>query len=893
MRKRGLMRGVIAIFILGTFLITFASAAIVVQNESIQRQYTGGDIIKGKVVVNISGEPVSTQLQSNFPGNITLIELLRANSVKEGNDYNCTARGCGNAWSAREVVSGFELEGKQTIGFEIKDKDVVIRGIEFMVNSNAGSQCGRQLKIEPFEDNETLIYNTEYLTDTNACSAAAKTCFDSTLGIGAYTSAILSSEPYCNKVTLNPASAYSFNAALSSTGAGPAVRMQLFDEHAQFIQSCTVAGPVSGTSNAGCIINASIPKQAEYFACVSTASGSSSPYSLRFEKEGDVCGGAGAGTTNSRDYEISVKALPSAPLVNLSIGSALRKIHSKDIVQEADEYIERIYGRDCSKGCVLPFVFQGGKQSISISNVSLRYSSEGSVISEKELKRVEQSTPLVSSNHPLTLELSPVQFKIPLSTSEKKFDLKAGESSVFKNTVVINVSAGFDFTVQQRFMFLGIPTILSIQTPVNVTKVVWKFGDGATETTAGKQVTHSYLNATNYTLEISATNTAGVSVTRTFEVIAGNANESLTRLLSSAQSSLNNFSLEIASLDSALKSAIEANINASEKQKKINDIKQRAATAGSESAYQTLVIELLDVEVPSHLDTLKQGTFPFALGFGSLDTTYIQEISKKEILPEQDENLRLGLIDWNEKHYTILVTTKTISASTAGGKSLMELTTYELSLNRIGKSERTEFLVIDYPAEKVIMLAGGPVVARTSDKHEGAVIAVNGKEKVSFMLLEEASLESLGMHIAPSIELIGNFEPVEEKEPAKFPALWFGLLIGGLVLLTLLAYIGLQEWYKRHYERYLFPNPDDLYNVIHFIYNGRRSGQDDGTIRGKLLENGWKGEQANYAFKKLDGRRTGMLELPLFRAREQRKVQAEIERREAGGDVRFIKRPPF
>ena len=55
---------------------------------------------------------------------------------------------------------------------------------------------------------------------------------------------------------------------------------------------------------------------------------------------------------------------------------------------------------------------------------------------------------------------------------------------------------------------------------------------------------------------------------------------------------------------------------------------------------------------------------------------------------------------------------------------------------------------------------------------------------------------------------------------------------------------------------------------------------DDNEIRRKLSGTGWKGEQLTYAFKKIDRKRTGMFEIPIFRFFEQRKIKREIAKRQ-------------
>jgi hypothetical protein len=157
---------------------------------------------------------------------------------------------------------------------------------------------------------------------------------------------------------------------------------------------------------------------------------------------------------------------------------------------------------------------------------------------------------------------------------------------------------------------------------------------------------------------------------------------------------------------------------------------------------------------------------------------------------------------------------------------------------------------------------------------------LNTQSSISFVVEGVIPVEDLGMYLAPELATLGDYSETKKKEPFQFPTnqliLWIVLLIVG----AFVVYVALQEWYKRSYEQHLFGNPDDLYNMIHFIYNARRSSMSDGAIREKLGESLWNGEQMRYAFRKLDGKRTGMFEIPLFAGRERRRVAEEIAKRQ-------------
>jgi hypothetical protein len=75
-----------------------------------------------------------------------------------------------------------------------------------------------------------------------------------------------------------------------------------------------------------------------------------------------------------------------------------------------------------------------------------------------------------------------------------------------------------------------------------------------------------------------------------------------------------------------------------------------------------------------------------------------------------------------------------------------------------------------------------------------------------------------------------------------------------LVFFALAVYVALQWWYKEKYEKYLFKNRNDLYNLMNFISNARSQGLQDKEIIGKLKASGWGGEQINYVFKKMAGK---------------------------------------
>jgi len=85
-----------------------------------------------------------------------------------------------------------------------------------------------------------------------------------------------------------------------------------------------------------------------------------------------------------------------------------------------------------------------------------------------------------------------------------------------------------------------------------------------------------------------------------------------------------------------------------------------------------------------------------------------------------------------------------------------------------------------------------------------------------------------------------------------------------LLMIGFFGYLGMQLWYKNKYEKYLFPNRNDLLNLVLYIDNARNKGINEREIENKLKKSGWKSEQVSYAMKKYFGKKTGMLlEIPI------------------------------
>ena len=117
---------------------------------------------------------------------------------------------------------------------------------------------------------------------------------------------------------------------------------------------------------------------------------------------------------------------------------------------------------------------------------------------------------------------------------------------------------------------------------------------------------------------------------------------------------------------------------------------------------------------------------------------------------------------------------------------------------------------------------------------------------------------------------------------------WFTIILLLIwFMIAFVIYLLMYEWYKRHYESYLFRDKRNLFNILNFMHYSEKKGMTKNTIFNILMKNGWRNEQITYTWNKLHGKRTGMLEIPIFSLFQKRSIEKEIEMQKA------IDKPPF
>jgi len=876
------------------FVVGIASASFVFQGEDVVRSYSGGGNIIGNIKISLYQEPSNSQLTSTYSGNISILDLIRKNGLVEGSDYSCNIRGCNEIYVGQSgSISSLDLQNSKIIGFNVSGREVSIQDADFKISGTSSVSCTRPLIIDVLGLGENYIQNNQY--DITATCGEEKNygCFNGGLSDSSYSSLQVTTFGICEKVHLTYAPAYYAGAKIKNASmVYSTLSMELLDNETGFIGGCTLPILQQNIQEVSCIINKSIDVVGDYYVCIKSDA-SESDYQIKGESSGSICGMADPFGSQSRDfdYEIFTKPIPYGPINKMSIKQAFESKSSDSFVGYIDDYIENRYGRNCTGGCIIPFAIEGISQTLSFSNISIVYeATPGNIVRANSLYPVTKSSSLIDARN-ITLELSHAKFTIPLTTSQKSFNLYLRGSKMMNNDIPLDITPGFNFSVSPKFAYIGLSTTFIASTSQNITGSTWKFGDGTQTVSQGISVTHTYASAGNYTLEVTLVSSNGYTANKVFTIIVGNPKESALQLLNLSDARLANVENQINTYPEWIREGLKNSLNISRMRIEVSELRNLSKN-GTDTTYIEVIEGLTALSIPSSIVEARKGVLPFSIGLEGLDVSYIEKISKYNVSRDKKQELKDNIIYWVQKKYSSNVDFQVISSVDGAGNKRHILTSYSISLTPQMSDLPETYFIIDYPLNSINFKEAYGQKNIEDEILSGAYFPLK-TDKISFYVDGEQNLEDLGMYISPIISEVGTYEE-EIIVPTPLPFVWLVFWIVLSLIAVFVIYIILQEWYKKNYENYLFKNQDDLYNVITFIFNTRNSGLDDGSTRKKLAGTGWNHEQLAYAFNKLDGKRTGMYEIPIFRFREQKKVKREIAiRQEKGGDARFIKTPRF
>ncbi|MBI5803620.1 PKD domain-containing protein [Candidatus Pacearchaeota archaeon] len=884
-------------------MITSVGAVFQVDDSTsfINENYLGGETIKGKLNATFSNQE-NLNFSSDFEGGISLLDLLNLSGHVKNVDFSCMPSSCKDSYEAgsgAQTKTALVGQTKSFFGFKIISEEVkAIRELKFTINSNAAESCSNQISIDFLDDGKKDFFNKNYIPET--CGEKNYGCF---FGNDiAPEEAIIEGDAYCEKMNLSSAPAYTIGAVISVLESGGTLQFSLHKGTGELLDFVNIINPPSGEIKT--IVEYPSPENFTALVCLSKIS-SEGDYRIKSKPAGNYsCGGRVNSNANDililgADYEIFAQPMKYGLPDTLTFDSEFyQETTGANLNDKTENYLEELFDSKCPAplGCTIPFSVWGVPQDININSASIEYDTGTSIKEETKIFDLTKSKAELSSDKYLILDVEDMMFKAPNINGDNVLKIYLGGAKVFESD--INVEVGFDFDIGPRFAFIGRPTTFTALGSRNITSSIWEFGEN-TINSENNKATYTFNEKGEFTLKVNALSGNESSV-KTFKVVVGEPKLSANLTLSDYENRIKNIETKTAAFPQWIKEELEKEISLGAKKAELMGLRTQfnSVQEPNDDNYIEIINFLLEMNLPKSIELTETGTLPIEVSLTSLDPSHIEELSGRNATGSDE--VASGIISWMQDNYEADIKFETISA-TYDFSTQTILKTYKIILRQKNTNSDLSYLIIGHPKNSIKFKSYYEErTVSQSDNSAYIIIDESGEPgTIEFLITGNAPpVDELGLYISPTLDKLGSSgKPLDRNltdDEGNF--LWGRFIIGMAILIVLILaiYLLLQSWYKRYYEKHLFKNPDDLYNLINFIYNSRKSGVSEKQITAKLSEKKWKNEQIVYAFKKIDGERTGMWEIPLFKFMENKKVKKEIERKQGAPiDARFIKRPFF
>jgi len=482
----------------------------------------------------------------------------------------------------------------------------------------------------------------------------------------------------------------------------------------------------------------------------------------------------------------------------------------------------------------------------------------------------------------LILDLDGV-FKVPFEKGDYDFELTLDNEEVFSEEIEV----------------LDIPLIISIS-PKNTNALVeteftalisgnqnlsyiWDFGNGDFEETDIEFVKYAYPETGKYNLTLTIENELGES-SKKFEINVNFSKQSVISKINDLNSSLNKIEKSIKNL--SYQNEIKNKIDFDNIKKELTKEKTAYEKADNNSEYLEIMNRLNEIEIPSSANYQEK-----IKNSGFIPDSMQIDLDLADSLVDTTSDYDAKIISWIKNNLNLTISIKEYYAIYDEKEVLFSY----VDLNIIKKNPEKIYLVINKDSS---LSENNIKFLKDYDEKENTdsfVIEITGNKEIEFLYPSEIEIDQIPVYILANLgddvsdEIVCNQNGIceeelgEDYENCREDCKPIGKTIIYLFILLLIAfiiYIFLQEWYKRYYENRLFKNKNELFNLINFMNNAKNQGIDEKAIFDKLKKNKWKSEKINYAWRKLNGKRTGMWEIPIFKWLEKRKVAKELMKRE-------------
>lgn len=899
MKKRGEIKFAIAILALMIMLFHGVSASFSIDSDSIKKEYALTESLSGKLNLSIGSENYNSVVSfvlknQSFSRNLANVSLI---SLLANQSYTCTPIDCKEGFSrsgSAETSKTLAISGNPVyFGFLITGPNVTINSIEFGVSPNFGENYIMPLGMKFFDSTEFRYSKLSGLYSDYENFG----CFRG--GGSSEFVSFPSGEEYCEKIFIFQTSSMKIGAKINGYDPVEKIKMAIYKDPDVEIASCNF-DPEDSDS---CIVNSADTEEkifeGDYYVCAQTVS---DQYKILMEAEGENCGGTKTSVSQGQfdaDFSIFVKIAKYARGGNFTItSSTVTKpdyYNMAELVTDANTYLQEKYQGHCTSTCILPVKVYGVNQNLKISRVSVKYSERvGGIV--KTLDRVS-----VINNQPPKISFSG---EVPVDN----LNLKLFYSGVKNITINFNGQK----KLSKEIIVKPAPIINSVypaNPPVGVssrffaavdsgnrtiTSYKWDFGDGTTTTTTENNVLHKYTEMKSYNLRITVTDSLGLSGTREFTIVSGAPGSVINSSLRDARDNLNKVQLRANGFEEPYKTELNKLLELEAKRAELQKIENTVKLATLDEEFFKALTDISNLEIPYDLaiDVENTKIVPDA---DNINPSIISEVAGGTMDESDISSYQKGIATWEQANIESTINIKNIySVSESGRKPLMSIYSLSLTTDFAGDN----YIVLGENLDNIFFKNDGDLhFGKVLDSSVGSFLGEDNSSISLEFYTKQQSLNNVGnifVFVSPSLDEL-SFENIEvgvcnynkrcDKDLGEnssncesdcFPYLKLLLYILLALLIGFIIYSTAAVWYTLYYERHLFKDRRNLFNLMAFIENARNKKVKEDDIKESLAKKGWNSEQIVYAIKKQKGERTGMLEIIPFSRLFDIKVKKQI-----------------
>ena len=876
--KKRVIFSVLVLFSVFLIGFVFASYEVGETDYSINSVYGPGADLIGWVNMSFSEEPSDSVFEDSQGNSIQLINLLKTTSLLSGTDYICNPLDCGTKYSkGDEITDKFILNAgeEKVIGFEFNGDIQDIDSVGFNITSDAQSSCSNQLKIDFFADGEVETGNTE--SGDESCSATRTYgCFNESKNTESFIVEEFSTMQ-CQRIELPEGAGFELGAYLNKQNEAKPTQIAIYDLNLiHELAKCELSQ--SGEGEQTCNVDFLVTNPQEYYICVfnDKNDGDGKTILLGYE-DSDGCGiygSKGYAPQEAYSYRIFAQARKFASMSSINIEDDT--LYENGLGNEFLNYIIDNYQGNCTSGCIVPIkLISNATQNISINHIDGSYSTSGPSKPIDKIYSISSSPATISSDY-IKISLDKGNFTLSSDYGKKDYSLN------FKGDEIINEEINITKVPEIKKLtplvaFNGFPIGFTVDVKaVNNTpiiKYIWEFENANAENTTANKNSHTFSSIGKFPVKISVVDSKGKIGTKIFEVDVQSYAGLYDKTLSDLNNKLDSLETGIQGFDSFEKAGIEKVLNINSTRSELSNIQAKWANASGDNELKSIVNEILSISVPDSInkvDTNLLSYYPKA--------TYVELSAVKEkfggnySLADTSEYVN-GILMWNTENLNTKIKQTKIQANYSENMNNI-LSMFELQVTKTGGDSAFVFI------RNLENLGFGGNYGQSNLTSYTAIPLDSATKTIKFYTTQDIGITDLPVFISPALEDIQVIGQVTQAEVNQKRMLIFGLILLFLIILGIIIYIIMQNWYKTKYENYLFKDRNNLFNLINFIDTQKKKGVKDKEIMRKLKANKWKLEQISYAMKKYAGKRTGMLEIPINKAvkkfsKEQQKTTQE------------------